>query len=126
MFVFGDRILDGNKAISVVFCPIYGIGLRRSNYIASIVGVSGNLPLVCAGRFIFLICCEVIRSYYLVESSLRRRVIIYLKLKYLSNSYRYLRYSLGLPLRGQRSRSNGRTRKRLLRLGLIVPLYKQG
>lgn len=124
MFVFGDQLLDSNKAVFIAFCRIYGVGLQRSSYISTRIGISLSFPLCCLGRFFFLVFCDFLRNYYLVEGSLKRRVIFFLKSKYLLNSYRYLRYSLGLPLRGQRSRSNGRTRKRFLRLGLIINLYK--
>jgi small subunit ribosomal protein S13 len=124
MFVFGDRLLDSKKAVFVAFRRIYGVGLQRASYISVRIGLSQNFPLFCVGRFFFLVFCDFLRNYYLIEGSLKRRIIFFLKSKYLLNSYRYLRYSLGLPLRGQRSRSNGQTRKRWLRLGLIVNLYK--
>lgn len=112
MFVFGDQVLNSNKAVFIAFCKVYGIGLQRSSYVSVRIGLSLNFPLYCIGRFFFLVFCDFLRDYYLIEGSLKRRIIFFLKSKYLLNSYRYLRYTMGLPLRGQRSRSNARTRKR--------------
>lgn len=103
--------LPRNKRVEVSLTYIYGIGLPRSQMILSGTGVNPDT------RVKDLTDAEVnqIRDYigqnYQVEGDLRREVQLNIKRLMEIGSYRGLRHRRNLPVRGQRTRTNARTRK---------------
>lgn len=103
--------LPRNKRVEVGLTYIYGIGLPRSQMILSGTGVNPDT------RVKDLTDAEVnqIRDYigqnYQVEGDLRREVQLNIKRLMEIGSYRGLRHRRNLPVRGQRTRTNARTRK---------------
>ncbi len=103
--------LPGQKKISVALTSIYGIGRSSAARIVEKVGLSpdtkaGNLTSdeVNAVR-------QVIDSECLVEGDRRREVSLSVKRLIDLGCYRGLRHRRGLPVRGQRTKTNARTRK---------------
>ena len=102
--------IPNDKHIEISLTYIYGIGRKRSNKILEAVKIA---PSKKAGDLtndeLNLIRDEV--SKYNVEGDLRREVNMNIKTKMEINSYEGTRHKKGLPVRGQSTRSNARTRK---------------
>jgi small subunit ribosomal protein S13 len=102
--------LPVQKHVWVGLQSIFGIGRTRSKKVCESAGV------VAATKIRDLTEAEVERiraevAKYVVEGDLRREVGISIKRLMDLGSYRGLRHRRGLPLRGQRTRTNARTRK---------------
>ena len=102
--------IPNDKHIEIALTYIYGIGRKRSNKILEAFKIA---PSKKAGDLtndeLNLIRDEV--SKYNVEGDLRREVNMNIKTKMEINSYEGTRHKKGLPVRGQSTRSNARTRK---------------
>tara|TARA_B110000014_G_C19709973_1_gene371373 strand:+ start:51 stop:410 length:360 start_codon:yes stop_codon:yes gene_type:complete len=102
--------LPNNKHIWVALTSIYGIGPTRALKICTEAGVSKDKKVQDLEEKDF----EVIRNYiekYQLEGDLRRESSINIKRLMDIGSYRGIRHRKGLPLRGQRTKNNSRTRK---------------
>jgi small subunit ribosomal protein S13 len=103
--------LPRNKRVEIGLTYIYGIGRSRSNKILAATGVSPDT------RIKDLTDAEVgsLRDYigqsYQVEGNLRREVQMNIKRLIEIGCYRGLRHRRNLPVHGQRTRTNARTRK---------------
>jgi small subunit ribosomal protein S13 len=103
--------LPRNKRIEIALTYIYGIGRNRAKEIISETGVDANT------RTINLTDEEIakIRSYidnnFKVEGDLRKEVTQNIKRLMEIGCYRGLRHRKGLPVRGQKTKTNARTRK---------------
>ena len=99
-----------NKHLVISLTSIYGIGKSRSNKICIKTGLSPSLKVKSLTESqIELIREEV--GKYIVEGDLRREVAMNIKRLMDLGCYRGLRHRRGLPVRGQRTRTNARTRK---------------
>ena len=102
--------LPKEKRVEIGLTYIYGIGRRRANKILEAVGVNPSRKVSdLSNDELNLIRDEV--SKYNVEGDLRREVNMNIKTKMEINSYQGTRHKKGLPVRGQSTRSNARTRK---------------
>ncbi|MBE6144556.1 MAG: 30S ribosomal protein S13 [Firmicutes bacterium] len=102
--------IPNNKRIEIALTYIYGIGRSLSNQILKDAKVdvnkkAGELDNDELGR----IRDEV--NKYLTEGDLRREVTMNIKTKMEINCYQGVRHKRGLPVRGQRTSRNARTRK---------------
>ena len=103
--------LPRNKRIEIALTYIYGIGRNRAKEIVNETGVDANT------RTINLTDDEIarIRSYidnnFKVEGDLRKEVTQNIKRLMEIGCYRGLRHRKGLPVRGQKTKTNARTRK---------------
>src|SRR5690606_28342332 len=115
---FGDRVmariagvnLPAQKHVWVGLQSIYGIGRTRSRQVCEAAGVAPSTKI----RDLSEPEVERLRSEiakYPVEGDLRREVGVAIKRLMDLACYRGLRHRRGLPLRGQRTRTNARTRK---------------
>ena len=103
--------LPANKRVEVGLMYIYGIGLTSSRNILEETGIDGNIRVKNLTEEQISKLNNVIDKHYTVEGALRRQVVQNIqRLKNIS-SYRGYRHRRGLPVRGQRTRSNARTRK---------------
>jgi len=103
--------LPRNKRIEVALTYVYGIGRSTSQEILSKAGVdydtrSDNLTEEEVAKI-----RKVIDSEYKVEGDLRREVTMNVKRLMDLGCYRGLRHRRGLPVRGQKTKTNARTRK---------------
>lgn len=103
--------LPKNKRIEIALTYIYGIGRSTSKKILAECGVDTNTrtenltePEVASIR-------EVIDKNYKVEGDLRREVSMNIKRLMDLGCYKGLRHRKGLPVNGQRTKTNARTRK---------------
>ena len=102
--------LPTQKHVWVGLQSIYGIGRTRSKKVCESAGVSPSTKI----RDLSEPEVEALRSEigkFVIEGDLRREVGIAIKRLMDLGSYRGLRHRRGLPLRGQRTRTNARTRK---------------
>ena len=102
--------LTKEKRVEIGLTYIYGIGLKRSQKILADAGVDPDVRVkdLTADQE------QAIRqamSGYLVEGDLRREVALNIKSLQEMGCYRGLRHRRGLPVRGQRTKTNARTRK---------------
>ena len=103
--------LPRNKRIEVALTYIYGIGRSSSQKILNVAGISpdtrsDNLTEEEVNRI-----RQVIDQSFKVEGDLRREVSMNIKRLMDLGCYRGLRHRRGLPVRGQRTQTNARTRK---------------
>jgi small subunit ribosomal protein S13 len=99
-----------NKHVVIALTSIYGIGNSRARKICAEAGVAPHTPVKdLAEPEVANIRTEVAK--YIVEGDLRREVSMNIKRLMDLGSYRGIRHRRGLPLRGQRTRTNARTRK---------------
>ena len=99
-----------NKHIVIGLTSIYGIGLTRSRKICEAVNIVAQTKV----KDLTDAQIETLRqavAKYKVEGDLRREVSISIKRLVDLGCYRGVRHRRGLPLRGQRTRTNARTRK---------------
>ena len=103
--------LPRDKRVEIALTYIYGVGLPTSQLILerSSIDVATRVRDLTEEEISRL--REVIEREYTVEGDLRRMVSANIKRLMEIGCYRGLRHSRGLPVRGQRSRTNARTRK---------------
>ena len=102
--------LPVNKHTVIGLTSIYGIGRSRSKDICSASGISPETKILdLSEEDLEKVRAEV--SKYLIEGDLRREVSMNIKRLMDMGCYRGIRHRRGLPLRGQRSKTNARTRK---------------
>ena len=90
---------------------IYGIGRKLSNDILKETGINPDTRVKDLTEDEAAKLREAIEKDYVVEGDLRRDVALNIKRLVEIGSYRGLRHRKGLPVRGQRSKTNARTRK---------------
>ncbi|MBE6935135.1 MAG: 30S ribosomal protein S13 [Ruminococcaceae bacterium] len=103
--------LPRDKRIEVALTYIYGIGLKSSRDILKETGVDPDIRVRDLNEDDVSKLREAIDNSYRVEGDLRRDVALDIKRLIEIGSYRGLRHRRGLPVRGQRTRTNARTRK---------------
>jgi len=103
--------LPRDKRVEIGLTYIYGIGRVSSNRILSMASADANKRVRdLSGEEISRIA-DVIRRHFTVEGDLRREIAMNIKRLMDIGSYRGLRHRRGLPVRGQRTSTNARTRK---------------
>ena len=103
--------LPKDKRIEVGLTYIYGIGLPSSQRILKSTGVNPDTRVHKLTDDDINKLRSVIESDYKVEGALRTEISMNIKRLIDIGSYRGLRHRRGLPVRGQRSKTNARTRK---------------
>lgn len=107
--VAGVNLPDG-KRVHIALRTLYGIGPHLAQVAAREAGIQGNPKMVEVPDDQLARLRDVIAKYK-VEGDLRREVQMNIRRKVEIRSYQGLRHSRGLPVRGQRTRSNARARK---------------
>ena len=102
--------LPKEKRVEIGLTYIYGIGLKRSQKILSDAGVNPDVRVKDLTSEQEQAIRNAISSYVL-EGDLRREVALNIKQLVEMGCYRGLRHRRNLPVRGQRSKTNARTRK---------------
>jgi small subunit ribosomal protein S13 len=104
--------IPGDKRVEPALRYIYGIGPARARIIIDEVGIDGHLRAKdLSDQQINLITQTIQARGYIVEGDLRRELQQNLKRLQAINCYRGIRHRKGLPVRGQRTSTNSRTRK---------------
>lgn len=103
--------LPRNKRMEVALTYIYGIGPTRSKQLLEQTGVSPDLRTDNLTDDQIASLRDAIEGSWKVEGDLRREVQADIRRKIEIGSYQGLRHRRGLPVRGQRTKTNARTRK---------------
>lgn len=103
--------LPGNKRIEVGLTYIYGIGRNTARRILSTSNIDLNKKVRDLTDDDVVKIRDVIEKNYSIEGDLRRKVAMNIKRLIDIGSYRGMRHRRSLPARGQRTRTNARTRK---------------
>ncbi|MFN4114754.1 MAG: 30S ribosomal protein S13 [Sphingomonadaceae bacterium] len=100
-----------NKRVIIALTYIHGIGRAKALEIADKLGIDHSRRVQDLNDEEVLRIRETIDSDYTVEGDLRRETAMNIKRLMDLRSYRGLRHRSGLPVRGQRTHTNARTRK---------------
>ncbi len=103
--------LPRNKRVEIALTSIFGIGRPRAKEICKLVGIPDSLRTEGLTDEMVAKIRAHIEASFKVEGDLRREVGIAIKRLMDLNCYRGIRHRKGLPVRGQNTRSNARTRK---------------
>jgi small subunit ribosomal protein S13 len=103
--------IPNNKRGEIALTYIYGIGRSRANQVLKDAGVDPDLKVQDWNDDQFGSIREVINSQFKVEGELRSEVQMNIKRLMDIGCYRGIRHRIGLPVRGQSTKNNARTRK---------------
>lgn len=117
--------LPRNKRIEYGLTYIFGIGLKRSQDILTELGIDYDKRAKDLTDEEVAAIQKLISRRYAVEGDLRKEIMLNIKRLQDIGSYRGLRHKKGLPARGQRTRTNARTRKGPRKASSIVALKRK-
>ncbi|SHI18901.1 30S ribosomal protein S13 [Sporanaerobacter acetigenes] len=102
--------LPRDKRVEIGLTYIYGIGRSRSNEILKKANINPDTKVKDLTESEIAALREIVDNYH-VEGDLRRETAMNIKRLKEINCYRGMRHKKGLPVRGQRTKTNARTRK---------------
>ena len=103
--------IPNNKRVEIALTYIYGIGVKSAKDILAATGVDPDKRAKDLTEEDTAKLRDEIEKNYTVEGDLRRDVALDIKRMIEINCYRGIRHRKGLPVRGQRTKTNARTRK---------------
>lgn len=103
--------IPNNKRVEIALTYIYGIGRKSANDILAATGINPDTRAKDLTEDEVAKLRDEIERSYTVEGDLRRDVALNIKRMVEINCYRGIRHRKGLPVRGQRTKTNARTRK---------------
>ncbi|WP_337060288.1 30S ribosomal protein S13 [Kineococcus sp. G2] len=103
--------LPREKRLEIALTYIYGVGRTRAKETLTATGVSPDLRVRDLSDDDLVALRDHIEGNYRVEGDLRREVAADIRRKVEIGTYQGLRHRRGLPVRGQRTKTNARTRK---------------
>ena len=103
--------IPNNKRVEIALTYIYGIGRKSANDILAKTGINPDTRAKDLTEEEVAKLRDEIENSYTVEGDLRRDVALNIKRMVEINCYRGIRHRKGLPVRGQRTKTNERTRK---------------
>ncbi|MFT6973074.1 MAG: small subunit ribosomal protein S13 [Pontimonas sp.] len=99
------------KRVEIALTYIYGVGRTRSKQTLEATGIDPNIRVKDLTDDQLLILRDHVEGTFKVEGDLRREVTADIRRKVEIGSYQGVRHRRGLPVRGQRTKTNARTRK---------------
>ncbi len=103
--------LPRDKRVEVALTYIFGIGRTRSHELLSATGINPDMRVHELGDEELVKLRDYIEGNFQVEGDLRREVTADIRRKVEIGSYQGRRHRQGLPVHGQRTKTNARTRK---------------
>ena len=103
--------IPNNKRVEIALTYIYGIGRKSANDILVATGINPDTRAKDLTEAEVAKLRDEIENNYTVEGDLHREVAMNIKRMVEINCYRGVRHRKGLPVRGQRTKTNARTRK---------------
>ena len=103
--------IPNQKPVEIALTYIYGIGRKSSNDILARTGIDPDKRAKDLTEDEIAKIRDELEAHYSVEGDLRRDVAMNIKRMVEINCYRGIRHRKGLPVRGQRTKTNARTRK---------------
>lgn len=113
-------LLPNEKRVEIGLTYLFGIGLNRSHEILNHTKISPDVRIKDLSQDQVAAISKCIAQNYKVEGELRKEVTINIKRLQEIGSYRGTRHKRSLPVRGQRTKTNARTRKGPRKAGNIV------
>jgi small subunit ribosomal protein S13 len=117
--------LPNNKRIEYALPYVFGIGLKTSRDILTKIGLDYNKRVKDLTDSEVALIDKEVTNNYVTEGDLRKEITLNIKRLQEIGSYRGLRHKRGLPVRGQRTKTNARTRKGPRRAGGAVSLKRK-
>jgi small subunit ribosomal protein S13 len=99
------------KRVEIALTYIYGVGRTRALSTLADTGIDGNIRVKDLSDEQLVALRDYIEGNFKVEGDLRREVAADIRRKVEIGSYEGMRHRRGLPVRGQRTKTNARTRK---------------
>ena len=103
--------LPREKRLEIALTYIYGVGRTRAKKTLEATGISPDLRVKDLGDAELVALRDYLDANYKLEGDLRREVAADIRRKVEIGSYEGIRHRRGLPVRGQRTKTNARTRK---------------
>lgn len=103
--------LPKEKRVEIGLTYIYGIGISTARKILAQTGVNPDIRVKNLSQEEENLLRDYVNKFVKVEGDLRREVALNIKRLSEIGSYRGMRHRKGLPVRGQRTKTNARTRK---------------
>jgi small subunit ribosomal protein S13 len=103
--------LPRDKRLEIALTSIFGIGRSRAAEILKATGISGDIRVHDVTDEQLVTLRDYIEANYETEGDLRRTIAADIRRKIEIGNYQGRRHRAGLPVRGQRTRTNARTRK---------------
>ncbi|SKC48512.1 30S ribosomal protein S13 [Krasilnikoviella flava] len=103
--------LPRDKRLEVALTYIYGVGRTRAQQTLAATGVDPDLRVKDLGDDQLVALRDYLEGNFQLEGDLRREVAADIRRKVEIGTYQGLRHRRGLPVRGQRTKTNARTRK---------------
>jgi small subunit ribosomal protein S13 len=103
--------LPREKRVDIGLTYVYGVGRTSALSILTKAGIDGSIRVKDLSEEHIVKIREIIQEGYQVEGDLRKTFSMNIKRLIDSGTYRGLRHRKGLPVRGQRTKTNARTRK---------------
>ena len=100
-----------DKRLEVALTYIYGVGRTRAQQTLAATGISPDARVKDLGDAELVALRDYLEGNYKLEGDLRREVAADIRRKVEIGTYQGLRHRRGLPVRGQRTKTNARTRK---------------
>ncbi len=117
--------LPTNKRIEYALTYLFGIGLTSSQHILNKLKIDFNKRVKDLTDAEVAQISKEVSGNYTTEGELRRDITLNIKRLQEIGSYRGLRHKKGLPVRGQRTKTNARTRKGPRKAGSAIALKKK-
>lgn len=117
--------LPTNKRIEYALTYLFGIGLKTSQDILNKLKIDFNKRVKELSDSEVAAISKEVSGNYVVEGELRKEITLNIKRLQEIGSYRGLRHKKGLPVRGQRTKTNARTRKGPRKAGSAIALKKK-
>ena len=103
--------LPRGKRVDIALTYIYGIGPARAAKVLEVTGIDPDIRVKDLTEEQEAKLRDAIEHHYIIEGDLRRETAMNIKRLSEIGCYRGMRHRRGLPVRGQRSKTNARTRK---------------
>ncbi|QIK82755.1 30S ribosomal protein S13 [Sanguibacter sp. HDW7] len=103
--------LPREKRVEIALTYIYGVGRTRAKQAVAATGISPEVRVKDLGEAELVALRDFLEGNFKLEGDLRREVAADIRRKVEIGCYEGLRHRRGLPVRGQRTKTNARTRK---------------
>lgn len=113
MTYISGKKLPAEKKIYIALTKIYGIGITRAQALCSFLNIDKNLKVQNLTKSQILQLDLLIKKSFSVKEDLIKSKASSIEKLIAIKSYRGIRHEKGLPLRGQRTSTNGKTQKKL-------------
>jgi len=117
--------LPDNKRLEYALTYVYGLGLKSSQDILNKLKISFDKRAKDLTDIEVVSIQNEVNSNYVTEGDLRKEITLNIKRLQEIGCYRGLRHKKGLPVRGQRTKTNARTRKGPRRAGTAIALKRK-